>query len=114
MRNRQPHQLTTAQRGYGPNHTRVRAELAKRINAGAVVLCARGCGRRITPGMKFHLDHADHPRAHELGIYRGASCPTCNLRARNERVAALARLAEEHGLDVTPAPPAGEWVRASW
>ncbi len=114
MSNRQPHTRTTTARGYGTRHQRKRAELAKLVERGGV-RCGR-CGERITPGSEWALDHADVPRAHELGLYRGAAHKACNLRARNERIAALARLAEAHGLDVEVAPErsVGKWVRANW
>lgn len=91
MSRRQPHQRSTAERGFGREHQKRRLEVKRLVDAG-VAKCSR-CGDRIAPGSKFHLDHQDHPLAHELGLYRGPSHPWCNLAARNRRVAALARQA---------------------
>jgi hypothetical protein len=114
MSNRQPHTRTTTQRGFGTAHQRRRAELAKLVDTGRV-RCGR-CGELIRRGQRWHLDHQDRADAHQRGLYRAspASHAHCNLRARNERIAALARQAEAHGLDVAPEQPAGRWVRAAW
>lgn len=69
-------------RGYDANHDRARAAMQRRIDAGEVVYCARGCGRRIT-GRLWHLDHDDEDRTR----YKGASCVPCNTGAGGKRSA---------------------------
>jgi hypothetical protein len=98
MSRRQPHTRTAAERGYGAAHRRERARVKRLVDLG-VARCSR-CGGRIAPGAKFHLDHQDHPQAHQLNLWRGPSHPWCNLRARNQRQAELARQALGRG----PAP----------
>jgi hypothetical protein len=99
---RRPHELSTTERGFGRAHQQERLRVKKLVDAG-VARCSR-CGGRIAPGAKFHLDHQDHPRAHELNLWRGPSHPWCNLAARNRRQAELARRAQ--GL-----PPVGTGER---
>ena len=91
MSRRQPHQRSTAERGFGREHQKRRLEVKRLVDAGAAK-CYR-CGGRITPGQSWHLDHADVPGAHKRGIYGGPSHSWCNLAARNQRIAALARQA---------------------
>lgn len=67
------------QRGYGANHRRVRAEVARAVDAGRVV-CWR-CGERIIPGEPWDLGHDDSPRAKALGIYRGPEHRHCSRSA---------------------------------
>ena len=83
---------------YGSAHQKLRAQLKKVVDRGAAK-CYR-CNERIQPGQPWCLDHIDHPMAHKLGLYGGPSHSWCNQRARNQRVAALARQA----LGREPAP----------
>ena len=51
---------TTAQRGYGPEHTRLRAAWKPKVDAGQVMCHAIIClkaSRWIVPGSKWHLGH---------------------------------------------------------
>jgi len=63
---------TRQERGYGPEHDRLRADWQRRIDSGEVVYCARGCGTQIT-GRAFDLGHAD-----DRATYNGPECRTCN------------------------------------
>ncbi len=83
MSRRQPHQRSTAERGYGREHQKRRLEVKRLVDDG-VAKCSR-CGDRIAPGSKFHLDHQDHLLAHELGLYRGLSHRWCNSRRATAR-----------------------------
>lgn len=62
-------------RGYGPDHIRLRKQWQHRIDTGEHVTCWR-CGKPIT-GTGWQLGHDDHDRT----ITRGPECATCNLRA---------------------------------
>lgn len=70
----EPRKRTTAQRGYGTQHEKLRARWAPRVAAG-VVPCAR-CGMRIPPGAAWDLDHDDDRRG-----YRGPAHASCNRSA---------------------------------
>ena len=74
---------STTRRGYGHRHQQARARVARVVAAGAA-RCAR-CGEWIQPGAPWHLDHDDHPDAHRLGLYLGASHAVCNNRAAHSR-----------------------------
>jgi hypothetical protein len=100
---RQPHTRSTAQNPYGSAHQKRRAELKKLVDRGGVK-CYR-CRERIQPGQHWDLDHVDHNLAHGLGMYGGASHRHCNQRARNQRVAALARQAQGRGTAAGPEQP---------
>lgn len=54
---------TRQARGYDAAHDRLRAAWQARIDAGEVVLCADGCGTRIT-GRAWDLGHTDDRRAY--------------------------------------------------
>jgi len=71
------------QAGWGWRHQQERARIKPLVDAG-VTHCAR-CGSRITPGQKWHLDHADIPGAHQHGIYLGPSHAACNVAAATSR-----------------------------
>jgi len=66
---------TTSERGYGPEHDRLRAELAPVVATGTV-RCWR-CGRLIAAGAPWHLGHDDVDRS----VYRGPEHPRCNTSA---------------------------------
>jgi hypothetical protein len=87
---------------YGSAHQKRRAQLKRMVDRGGT-RCYR-CNQPITPGQKWDLDHVDHPLAHELGMYGGASHRHCNQRARNQRQVELARWAQGRG----PAPTGHE------
>lgn len=70
----------TSARGYGRAHQAKRAEVARLVNAG-IAKCSR-CGGTISPQQKWHLDHEDHPLAHQLNLWRGPSHERCNIAAR--------------------------------
>lgn len=64
-----------AERGYGPEHDRLRAAWAPYVAAG-VVACWR-CHTLIHPGEDWHLGHDDQDRT----IYRGPEHVPCNMGA---------------------------------
>lgn len=66
---------STARRGYGARHQRLRAWWAPHVAAGTVD-CAR-CGERIEPSAEWHLDHDDEDRTK----YIGPSHSWCNTSA---------------------------------
>jgi len=49
---------TPTQRGYDQAHRTERARWQARIDRGDLVMCADGCGRRIT-GIAWHLGHTE-------------------------------------------------------
>lgn len=65
---------TTAQRGYGARHRRLRAQWAPQVEAGDVN-CWR-CGKFIQPGQPWHLGHLD-----DRSDYGGPEHELCNLHA---------------------------------
>ena len=60
-----------AERGYGADHRKLRARVARQVARGTV-LCAR-CGLVIEPGTPWALDHTD-----DRAGYLGASHARCN------------------------------------
>jgi hypothetical protein len=66
---------TTAQRGYGTDHTRLRKQTQILINKGGIN-CAR-CGQPIKNNEPWHLDHTDDRTG-----YLGASHTVCNCGNR--------------------------------
>lgn len=71
-----PRAAKTAARGYGGSHQKERARWAVILRQRGQLSCARGCGRVIVPGDRWHLDHSDD-RTH----YIGPSCVRCNTSA---------------------------------
>jgi hypothetical protein len=63
-----------AQRGYGPEHRRIRREVARVVDAGLARCCR--CGEPIIPGSKWDLDHTE-----DRGGYLGPAHRRCNRRA---------------------------------
>jgi len=51
--------VTTAERGYGYGHQRLRKSWAPRVERGEVA-CACGCGWPILPGQAWDLGHDPH------------------------------------------------------
>jgi hypothetical protein len=84
-----PKQSSTA-RGYGAAHQRERKRWAIIVNRGEATCCL--CGKPITPGTKWHLDHTPDRTA-----YRGVACATCNIRDGAKRGNAKSR-----GLNTQP------------
>lgn len=74
---------STTRRGYGTQHQKLRAQYAKLIATGEA-RCAR-CGQPIHPGQRWALDHSDHPDAHQMGWYLGASHSACNNAAKRSQ-----------------------------
>ena len=72
---------TTAKRGYGASHQRLRRQIATIVDAGHG-FCTR-CGGHIAPGTPWDLDHTD-----DRAGYRGPSCASCNRGAASGRRAA--------------------------
>jgi hypothetical protein len=73
----------TTRGGWGWKHQQERARVKRLVDAG-MARCSR-CGHRIASGSRWHLDHQDHPLAHQLGLYRGPSHPHCNVAAARGR-----------------------------
>lgn len=74
---------TRTERGYGPDHIRLRQAWQDRIDDGEHVTCWRpGCGAPIT-GTSWHLGHDDDDRT----MTRGPECAACNLRAAGAKTA---------------------------
>jgi hypothetical protein len=68
------HTQTTTARGYGYAHQQLRRKISRVVAEGRAY-CSR-CGRWISPGAPWDLDHTDDRRG-----YRGASHRICNQRA---------------------------------
>lgn len=66
-------------RGYDTRHRALRADWQARIDAGEIVMCADGCGARIT-GRMWHLGHD-----HQHGGYLGPQTIACNTREGGRR-----------------------------
>jgi hypothetical protein len=76
---------STARRGYGVRHTRLRAEWAPKVDAGQVS-CWR-CGAWIEPGTPWDLGHDDYDRSK----YKGPEHARCNRGAPKRRSRQTAR-----------------------
>ena len=101
-----------SQRGYGAAHQRKRLQVKQLVDRGAMRCCR--CGQPIRPNQPWHLDHSDAPGSHQRGEYAGVSHSWCNISARNQRIAALARQAQGLGEATPEKPPTGRWVKADW
>jgi hypothetical protein len=66
---------STSARGYGTEHQKLRAQVARLVASGDAV-CWR-CGRAIRPWMNWDLSHDDYDRS----IYRGPEHQRCNRAA---------------------------------
>jgi hypothetical protein len=75
-RRREP---TTAERGYGSKHRRLRTQVAKVVAAGRAS-CWR-CGQPIHPGAHWDLGHSDSIGAKTFGVYKGPEHRTCSRSA---------------------------------
>ena len=62
---------TKRERGYGPEHRRLRAAIVASMQAGETIRCL-DCGIALTP-TTFDLGHTDDRTG-----YRGALCARCN------------------------------------
>lgn len=81
---------TTAQRGYGSRHQRLRNTWAPHINAG-VVSCSR-CGDPIAPREPWDLGHSDHDRT----VYTGPEHAACNRASASRGATVTAGKGERH------------------
>ena len=82
-----PDGRTSAERGYGAEHKKLRAAWKPRVEAGGV-RCAR-CRRLIVPGTPWDLGHDDHDRSRYVGPeHRG-----CNRAVAGRSTRPSARLA---------------------
>jgi hypothetical protein len=68
---------STTARGYGWEHQKVRARVARAVRTGQAV-CWR-CGLRIHPNTPWDLGHDDRDRR----LYRGPEHRACNRRTRS-------------------------------
>lgn len=81
MARRRP-QASTAARGYGGHHRRLREQWAPVVASGRVD-CWR-CGQRIQAGTPWDLGHDDHDRRRYRGPeHRGCNRDTWSRRAAN-------------------------------
>lgn len=105
-----PSKGTTSERGYGPDHRKLRKQLEPLVASGQAI-CWR-CSRRLKPGQKWDLGHADEDRT----IYRGPEhalardCPAGGNRAvkRADRTGKVVDTPVFTGqLHVIIGPPAG-------
>ena len=92
--------------------TRKRLQVKQLVDRGGVRCCR--CGQPIRPNQRWHLDHSDAPGSHQRGEYAGLSHSWCNIFARNQRIAALARQAQGLGEATPEKSPTGRWVKADW
>ena len=70
---------TRQQRGYGAEHTQLRAAYQRDMDGGHLYACWR-CGRTVDP-RSWHLGHDDHDRSQ----YRGPECVACNTPTASRR-----------------------------
>lgn len=63
----------TIENGYGKEHKRLRAEYARRMEAGEGFDCWR-CGKPVDPAADWDLGHDDYDRS----VYRGPEHVKCN------------------------------------
>lgn len=75
---------TTAQRGYGGQHQKLRTALLPFAYGQP---CGR-CGQPMLPGQKLELDHDDHDRT----LYRGMAHARCNRAAGARKLNAMRRM----------------------
>jgi hypothetical protein len=75
----QRRRLTTAEKGYGREHRRLREQVRRIVDGGAAV-CWR-CGLFIDVGTPWDLGHADVPGAKQRGLYRGPEHRDCSRTA---------------------------------
>lgn len=77
-------QATTAQRGYGSKHQRLRKQYESLVRSGRAT-CWR-CGTPIAPDAKWDLGHNDHDRSRYMGPeHIGRECPAGGNRATSTR-----------------------------
>jgi hypothetical protein len=91
-------QATTAEKGWGAAHQKLRKQWAPRVEAG-LVTCS-GCGEPIKPGTRWELAHAHTPTAYINGEYLGPQHPACN------------RPSDRNPKRPTATPPALNWFNS--
>lgn len=79
-RNRQRNRPPSAEQGYGYEHKKLRARLAREVAAG-ISVCWR-CGLPIHPNEPWDLGHDDVDRS----IYRGPEHRACNRATAGRKV----------------------------
>lgn len=109
---------TTAQRGYGQRHRKLREMWVPRVAAGKVS-CVR-CGRLIVPGERWDLGHMDGDRSQYAGpeharCNRAAGAVSGNYqrRRRRERVVPTVR-ADDPERGVYWGPPDENGNQSRW
>jgi hypothetical protein len=75
-----PRLAKTNERGYGVQHQKLRARIAREIELSGGTECVR-CGGWIALGEPFDLGHDDHDRS----IYRGPEHVRCNRATSRHR-----------------------------
>ena len=80
----------TINNGYGKEHKRLRAELARRMQAGEIFRCWR-CGTFINPAGPWDLGHDDADRT----LYRGPEHVSCNRSDTRRRAKRAGRRGTE-------------------
>lgn len=76
-RERERERPSSAARGYGSKHKKLREEWRLAVETGEIE-CAR-CGELIAPGQDWHLGHDDFNRS----VYSGPEHAACNIAASN-------------------------------
>lgn len=74
---------TTAERGYGADHVKLRKKIQKQMDAGKVFYCWR-CTKVIDPS-KWDLGHADE--GGDMTKYNGPEHISCNRATQRHKAA---------------------------
>jgi hypothetical protein len=83
---------SSAARGYGSGHRKLRAALLPQAYGTP---CVR-CGHVMLPGQLLHLDHNDD-RTGYLGFSHGGRCHICGRRCNVEAAARKAKMVRRYG-----------------
>lgn len=80
---------STAERGYGSEHEKLRAEWKPLVDAGqawcAETVCVNPGGRWIKPGTPWHLAHKTDRSGYKGPAHEGCNCADGGRRSRSRR-----------------------------